>query len=212
MKSTARVISFILKTTVFYGKYFSFSVYISFHKHKYSATISRFNTLHLCYISATLMFVRGTPTNNGYFSKSRILQDDNLTTCVVFQPAIKAPWEIDFLLPISYFTSSPNVMVEFVGENLGCSSGDDGALYSFPISSWNESSGLIARRKTCIFNESSDAPATGQQRCVYKCTFSDDGIALRVIRLPRKQLHSSWTLCDVSNLFYGKANACRLLN
>ena len=131
------------------------------------------------------------------------MRDDKYSTCHVFYPGIAAPWDTDVTFPISYLNNSLNVSVELVGTNIGCSTEDDGKLYIFPISSWNESSGLIPRRKTCVFYESSAVAIQGQQRCMYRCLFPVDSVGLRVIRLPNSQWPAPWTLCEVSNLFYG---------
>jgi len=98
-----------------------------------------------------------------------------------------------------------NATLELSGENIGCSSGDDGAIYIFPVTSWNDSAGLIGLRKTCIFQESSIVSETGQQKCTYNCKLSDATVALRIRRQPYSKRLSSWKLCEVTNIFYGKA-------
>ena len=132
-----------------------------------------------------------------------LVRDDNYSTCAVFTSDMAMPWFTDFSLPVSYFNHSVTATVELFGDNVGCSSGDDGKLFIFPISSWNESAGMFGPRKTCSFQESSTIVETGQQKCAYNCTFSQQTVALRVIKRPHSEVQSGWQLCEVSNLFYG---------
>ena len=145
-----------------------------------------------------------------YSDLAATVRDDNHTTCVQFLAQMTAPWHTDFSVPISYLNSSLTVTVALFGENIGCSSGDDGRLYTFPISSWNNSTGPIGRRKTCIFIQSSTVIGTEQQKCAYQCKFPLESVALRVIRLPLRKEQFGWKLCEVSNLFYGMTSSIKI--
>ena len=101
-----------------------------------------------------------------------LLRDDNYSTCAVFSPLVAAPWHFDFSLKLLYITNTETVTISLLGSNIGCSSKDDSKLYVFPISSWNESSGLFGPRKTCKFQESSAVVETGLQKCAYRCQYS----------------------------------------
>jgi len=133
-----------------------------------------------------------------------VVRDDNYTTCAGFISGGTPAYYTDFSLPISYLDHAINVTLQLVGENIGCSSADDGAFYIFPIASWNDSTGLIARRKTCTFQESTTVSETGQQKCAYNCKLSPASVALRIRRHPYANQMSAWKLCEVSNIFYGK--------
>ena len=156
------------------------------------------------YFSAVVLLFLEIPTIITINSKLvPLVRDDNYSTCAVFTSDMAMPWFTDFSLPVSYFNHSVTATVELFGDNVGCSSGDDGKLFIFPISSWNESAGMFGPRKTCSFQESSTIVETGQQKCAYNCTFSQQTVALRVIKRPHSEVQSGWQLCEVSNLFYG---------
>ncbi|KAK2157354.1 hypothetical protein LSH36_193g09026 [Paralvinella palmiformis] len=138
-----------------------------------------------------------------------IIRDDDYSTCLVLSPLLEAPWYTDFILPLYYINKTEIVTVELFGENIGCSSGDDAKFYIFPISRSNESIGLFGRRETCHFNELDVDIGTSQQKCSYRCQYSDDIFALRVIKAPYNMRQSEWKLCEVTNLIYENP-VCRM--
>jgi len=144
------------------------------------------------------------PSNavNSHFTA--VIQDESYNTCAVFSPLFGASWYTDFIIPLYYINKTEIVTVELFGENIGCSSDDDAKFYLFPISTWNESTDLLGRRETCKFHESSIDVGTGQQKCAYRCQYSYNSKALRIIKIPYNETQSEWKLCEVTNLFYGK--------
>jgi len=130
---------------------------------------------------------------------------DNYDTCAVFSPFLSFPWFYDFSIPVYYRNASGVVAVELVGDNIGCSLGNDAKFFIFPVSTWSDATGLFGLRSTCILYEAAVVEGTGLQKCVYKCRYTEETIALRVIRLPyNNKTQSSWKLCEVSNIFYGR--------
>ena len=132
------------------------------------------------------------------------VRDDNYDTCAVFTPVLSFPWFYDFSIPVYYWNAPGTVAVELVGDNIGCSLGNDAKFFIFPVSTWSDATGVSGLRSTCIFYEATVAKGTRLQKCVYTCRYTRDTIALRVIRLPYNKIHSSWKLCEVSNIFYGR--------
>ncbi|KAK2157969.1 hypothetical protein LSH36_180g05015 [Paralvinella palmiformis] len=130
------------------------------------------------------------------------VRDDNYDTCAVFTPVLSFPWFYDFSIPVYYWNAPGTVAVELVGDNIGCSLGNDAKFFIFPVSTWSDATGVSGLRSTCIFYEATVAKGTRLQKCVYTCRYTRDTIALRVIRLPYNKIHSSWKLCEVSNIFY----------
>ncbi|KAK2139950.1 hypothetical protein LSH36_1544g00005, partial [Paralvinella palmiformis] len=149
------------------------------------------------------------PSNavNSHFTA--VIQDESYNTCAVFGPLFGASWYTDFIIPLYYINKTEIVTVELFGENIGCSSDDDAKFYLFPISTWNESTDLLGRRETCKFHESSIDVGTGQQKCAYRCQYSYNSKALRIIKMPYNETQSEWKLCEVTNLFYENP-VCRM--
>ena len=134
----------------------------------------------------------------------RVIRDDNIDTCAVFSPLVEAPWYTDFIIPLYFVNKTETVTVEIFGGNIGCSSGDEAMFYIMPISNWNDSSSLFGRRETCRFHESTSVVGTCAQRCAYRCKYSVESLALRVIRIPRDKPQTGWKICEMSNLLYGR--------
>ncbi|KAK2140475.1 hypothetical protein LSH36_1335g00037 [Paralvinella palmiformis] len=132
----------------------------------------------------------------------RVIRDDNIDTCVVFSPLMEAPWYTDFIIPLYFVNKTETVTVEIFGGNIGCSSGDEAMFYIMPISNWDDSNSLFERRETCRFHESTSVVGTCAQRCAYRCKYSVESLALRVIRIPRDKPQTGWKICEMSNLLY----------
>ena len=58
---------------------------------------------------------------------------------------------------------------------------------------------LNVKRHVVLTNQLS----TRKQKCAYRCKYSNEVVALTMIKMPCNQQLAEWKLCDVTNLFYG---------
>ncbi|KAK2143658.1 hypothetical protein LSH36_823g00051 [Paralvinella palmiformis] len=95
---------------------------------------------------------------------------DNYDTCAVFTPFLSFPWFYDFSIPVYYRNASGVVAVELVGDNIGCSLGNDAKFFIFPVSTWSDATGLFGLRSTCILYEAAVVEGTSLQKLVPSTT------------------------------------------
>ena len=99
------------------------------------------------------------------------IKDNSFNTCAIFSSLLGTSWYTYLILPRYYINKTEIVTVEFIGEDIGCSKGDDAKFCVFPISTWNDSTGLFGRREMGKFNESSIDVGTGHQKYITTSIF-----------------------------------------
>jgi len=77
--------------------------------------------------------------NASGFKLEHLLKDDDNNTSV----------NVTLALSLSYTNKTSNANVSVIGENLGCSSEEDGKLFIVPVCSWNEVTKPLGPVKMC---------------------------------------------------------------